>query len=44
MFKRIGIDVQHLGKPGKPFDRGATYGGHNEADLVLKYAALLSRN
>jgi N-acetylmuramoyl-L-alanine amidase len=40
MFKRIGIDVQHCGKPGKPFDRGATYGGYQEADLVLKYATL----
>jgi len=40
MFKRIGIDVQHLGKVNKPFDRGASHGGYNEADLVLKYATL----
>ncbi len=40
MFKRIAIDVQHLGKPNKPADRGAIYGSYQEADLVLKYATL----
>ncbi len=40
MFKRIAIDVQHLGKPNKPVDRGASYGGYQEADLVLRYATL----
>ena len=40
MFKRVVLDVQHLGKPNKPADRGASYGGYQEADLVLKYATL----
>ncbi len=40
MFKRIAIDVQHMGKVNKPFDRGASHGGYQEADLVLKYATL----
>ena len=40
MFKRVAIDVQHMGKPHKPLDRGASYQGYQEADLVLKYATL----
>jgi len=40
MFKRIAIDVQHMGKPNKPADRGASHGSYQEADLVLKYATL----
>ncbi len=40
MIKRISIDVQHMGKPTNPADRGASYGKYQEANLVLKYASL----
>ncbi len=40
MLKRIVLDVQHIGQPQKPMDRGACYKEFREADLTLKYAAL----
>jgi N-acetylmuramoyl-L-alanine amidase len=40
MLKRIVLDVQHMGKPNKPADRGASHNGYQEADLALNYATL----
>jgi len=40
MFRRIALDVQHMGKPHRPYDRGASCAGYYEADLVLRYAGL----
>lgn len=40
MIKRIVLDVQHLGQPQKPNDRGACYKEFRETDLALEYAIL----
>lgn len=37
---KIVLDCQHLGKPHRPFDRGAVYGDLQEAYLCLKYASI----
>ena len=36
---KIVLDVQHMGKPHKPKDRGAVFEGLVESDLCLKYAS-----
>lgn len=43
-FKRIVISVDHMGKPHRPFDRGAVYGNLIEADLCLEYANIAARS
>jgi len=40
MIKRVVLDVQHMGKVHKPFDRGASHGGYQEAYLALTYATI----
>lgn len=35
---KIVLDVQHMGKPHKPLDRGAVCGNLVESDLCLQYA------
>lgn len=39
-FKRVVLDVQHMGKPHKPLDRGAVRGNLVEAGLCLEYASI----
>lgn len=46
-MKKIILDVQHMGKPHKPFDRGATFmqkgavwKTYREADVCLEYARI----
>ncbi len=37
---KIVLDVQHMGKPHKPLDRGAVCGNLVESDLCLEYASI----
>jgi len=39
-MKRIILDVQHMGKPHNPLDRGAACGDMVEANLCLEYARI----
>ncbi len=41
--KKIVLDVQHMGKPHNPSDRGATCNGLVEADFCLEYALIAYR-
>ena len=40
---KIAVDAQHIGKPGRCLDRGASAGGYREVDVATAYALGLDR-